>query len=116
MRGTLLFNNIKLYGFHGSHSEELQIGNYFIINIKATLKNNFLSQIKSLNETIDYENLYESVKREFEKRENIIENVALNIIKVLITEFPQVDKWTLKISKENPTGTGSFYPEFVLEN
>lgn len=115
MRGTLSFSTIKLYGFHGLHAEEAKVGTYFIINIKAMLKTDFEKETPSLENSVDYEVLYEVLKTAFNQRENLIETVALNIYKALKNQFPQVEKWTVSIEKQNPLGVGGFNPEFCLE-
>lgn len=115
MKGTLVFNNIKLYGYHGSHSEEALIGNYFNINITAILQTDFAAEKPDLSNSVNYEQLYTVVKTAFEYRESMIENVALNILQKLKAVFLQVDKWKISIAKTNPVGAGSFFPEFIIE-
>jgi len=116
MTGTLTFNNIKLYGFHGIYEVEAKIGTLFILNIKAVLKADYDHEIPTLENTVNYEELYEVVKIVFNQRESLIETVALNINKALKPKFPQAEKWQVCIKKQNPLGVGSFNPEFCLEN
>lgn len=115
MRGTLSFSNIKFYGFHGLHPEEAKVGTYFILNITAVLKTDFSNETPSLENSVDYEVLYSVLKTAFNKRENLIETVALNIYKALKNKFHQVEKWKVSIEKQNPLGVGGFNPEFSLE-
>ena len=115
MTGTLTFNNIKLYGYHGLHAEEARIGTYFIIHIKAVLKTDFASEKPILENSVDYEKLYKVFKKAFDQREDLIETVALNIYNALKKEFTQVEKWSVSIEKQNPLGVGNFNPEFIIE-
>ena len=116
MTGTLTFNNIKLYGYHGLHAEEAIIGTDFIINIKAVLKTDFERENPGLENSVDYEILYKVFKKAFDQRENLIETVAINIYKALKNEFTQVKKWGVSIEKQNPLGVGGFSPKFTLED
>ncbi|NUM31629.1 MAG: dihydroneopterin aldolase [Bacteroidetes bacterium] len=115
MKGTIAFNNIRLFGYHGSHSEEAMTGNFFTINITAHLKTDFAVEAPDLTNSVNYELLHSVVLKVFEFRESMIENVAINILKALKSEFPQVLSWKISISKTNPVGAGSFFPEFIIE-
>ncbi|MFM9945701.1 MAG: dihydroneopterin aldolase [Bacteroidia bacterium] len=115
MTGTLVFSNIKFYGFHGLHPEEAKVGTYFIINIKAVLKTDFEKENPSLENSVDYEILYSVLKKAFDQRENLIETVALNIYTSLKNQFHQVEKWTVGIEKQNPLGVAGINPEFCIE-
>lgn len=115
MNVTLKFNNIKLYGYHGSHSEESLTGNYFLVNIDAKINSDFMISKPHLSNSVDYETLHKLVKKSFEKRENLIENVALNILCDLKKHFENVSYWKISVSKNNPVGDGSFTPSIVIE-
>ena len=115
MTGTLLFNSIKLYGYHGIHKEETLVGTFFTITVKAVLKADFAKELPNLENSVNYEALYNVLKSTFQQREDLIETVALNIYEALKKQFVQVQKWTVSIEKQNPLGVGSFNPKFVLE-
>lgn len=116
MTGTLLFNSIKLYGYHGIYKEEALVGTFFIVSIKAVLKVDFANELTNLENSVNYEELYQVLKNSFEQREDLIETVALNIYKALKKQFDQVQKWTVSIEKQNPLGVGGFNPVFCLED
>lgn len=115
MTGTLSFNNIKLYGYHGMHKEEALVGTYFTIQIEAILKTDFSVESPNLQNSVDYEDLFKVLKKTFNQREDLLETVVLNIYNTLKNQFPQVEKWKVKIEKQNPLGVGGFNPEFCLE-
>ncbi len=116
MTGTLVINNIKLYGYHGLHKGEANIGTHYVINIKAVLKVDFETENPTLKNSVDYEILYKVLKNAFNQREDLIETVAMNIYKALKNQFQQVDRWSVGIGKQNPLGVGSFNPEFTIED
>jgi len=115
MTGTLTFDNIKLYGFHGLHAEESLIGTDFTIHIKARLSADFLKENPTLQNSVNYELLYQVLNETFSRREDLIETVALNIFKAMKSNFDQVGHWTIKIEKKNPLGAGNFNPVFEVE-
>lgn len=114
MTGTLIFNSIKLYGYHGIHKEEALVGTFFTITIKAVLKADFAKEVPNLENSVNYEALYNVLKNTFQQREDLIETVALNIYGALKKQFVQVQKLTVSIEKQNPLGMGSFNPEFTI--
>jgi dihydroneopterin aldolase len=63
MTGTLIFNSIKLYGYHGIHKEEALVGTFFTITIKAVLKADFAKELPNLENSVNYEALYNVFKK-----------------------------------------------------
>jgi len=116
MTGTLTFNNIEFYGYHGLYEAEARIGTKFILHITAVLKADLSKETPNLDNSVNYETLFLLVKNTFAIREHLIESVALNIYNALKNEFLQVDKWRVSIEKQNPVGQVHFNPEFTVED
>lgn len=116
MVGTLHFDNMVFYGFHGLYPSEVLTGTRFTISIKAEIPVDWGQQKPSLESTIDYENLYKVVQNTFSKREDLIEQVTLNIYNALSQGFPLVTKWLVRVEKENPLGKSGFNPAFQLSD
>ena len=116
MTGTFTFNAIQLYGFHGVHPEEVKVGSCFYLDVKAVLKINLNEEKPTLINSIDYEQVYSVIKLVFDKREALIETVALNIYNALKDKFPQVEHWAISIKKQNPLGLSNFNPKFLIED
>jgi len=105
-----------MYGFHGLHAEEAKVGTYFFIRIQARLHANYESEQPSLRNTINYEDLYNVLEGAFSKREELIEQVAVNIYNTVKSEFRQADKWFVSIEKQNPIGIEGFNPVFEISD
>ena len=114
MTATLSFERIRLYGYHGIHKEEQKTGNWFFIDIRAELSTGFDNRSVSLRNTIDYEALYRVLRSEFDRRQNLIEELTFHILSKLKSEFPMASKWTVSVEKADPLGVGSFHPRFTL--
>jgi len=115
MTGTLTFNNIEFYGYHGLYNEESIIGTKFIIHIKAVLKADFNTEVPTLTNSVNYEALFLLVQNTFAQREPLIESVVLNIYKALKNEFTQVKHWSVSMEKQNPLGQFHFNPCFTID-
>ena len=116
MKGTLQFNNLKFYGYHGTHAEEAHVGCFFYIDIKAVIITDFRMAQPSFSNTINYETLYPLLLSTFNQREDLIETVAINIYIAIKKEFRNIDQLIIFICKENPLGNGNFNPCFILDD
>lgn len=116
MKGTLLFNNLKFYGFHGTHPEEAMVGCFFYIDIKAEILTDFNKTKPSLANSLNYESLYPLLLSAFNRREDLIETVAINIYRAIKKEYKIIDRLVISIRKENPLGKGNFNPCFILDD
>ena len=116
MKGTLQFNKLKFYGYHGTHAEEANVGCFFYIDIKAVLITDFTMAQPSLTNTINYETLYPLLLSAFNHKEDLIETVAINIYNAIKKEFRNIDQLIISIRKENPLGNGNFNPCFILDD
>lgn len=102
----ILVEGIKLYAYHGCLEEEARIGGNYIVNV--SMETNFDKAITDdeLSSTIDYVRVYEIVKAEMAIRSKLIEHVGGRIIEKLKTEFTQLNKTEVKITKLNPPMNG----------
>ncbi len=101
-------NNVKLNGKHGAFPEEEVLGNTFILNVK----------VGSTNEKafIDYADILRLVQEVFNKRENYLETLILNMEKNIKKSISEIDYLFISIKKEHPPLHASVQSsEVVLE-
>jgi len=77
------------------------MGNPFVVNLEVTI-DDFDSQDDNIQDTVNYEDLYNICASEMEKTQKLLETVALNIINRLKKEFPQVLDGEVTIEKIGP--------------
>lgn len=100
--GLVSLEGLEFFAYHGYYDEEQKVGNKYSVDItvKADLKE--AAQHDSLQETVNYEALYEVVKQEMQVRSRLLEHIGYNIIQTVFREFSSV-KWVeISISKFNP--------------
>lgn len=95
----ILLDDIILFGYHGVHSFENEVGTNFQISIKIDIDD---IPIKVLDDTVDYEKVFLLVKEEFNKTEQLLEVLADRIIKAISTHFHQIIQIEISIKKLNP--------------
>ena len=99
---TINIEGIKLYAFHGCLEEEAKIGGNYQVDVY--LETNFSEAAKNddLTKTIDYCAVYEICKSEMSIRSKLIEQVGERIFSKLRTQFPNIIKLHVRITKFNP--------------
>lgn len=93
---------MEFYAFHGHFEVEKIAGNRFIVNLKIVTDCSKAGISDNLEDTLDYQKAYLTVQEEMARPSDLLENVCHRIIHRLKSEFPEVDKVTVKVSKMNP--------------
>jgi dihydroneopterin aldolase len=97
---NIILKDIKLFGYHGVHPLENIGGTEFIINLTIATEPN--KPIKTLEETIDYAEVYSLVKMIFSNAEQLLEVVAEKIVAAIAENFPFATEIEISILKTNP--------------
>jgi len=93
---------MEFYAFHGHFDVEKIAGNRFLVNLKIEADLDKAGQTDKLKDTLDYQKAYLVVKEEMAIPSDLLENVCSRIIFSIKTQFPEVQKVTVKVSKMNP--------------
>ena len=99
---TINIRGIHIYAHHGCLPEEALIGGEYVVNI--SLHGDFSKAAASdkLEDTVDYVDVYQIVKREMAIRSNLIEPIAKRIAEHLKNTFPSVSKLSVEVIKKYP--------------
>ena len=95
----ILLDDIVLFGYHGVHSFENEVGTNFQISIKIDIDD---IPIRVLEDTVDYEKVFLLVKEEFNKTEQLLEVLADRMIQTISSNFHQIIQIEISIKKLNP--------------
>ena len=93
---------MKFHAYHGCLDFEKRDGNTFLVNLIMELDNEKAEISDKLEDTLNYQEVYDVVKREMEIPSNLIEHAARRIFDALIENFPQILHLNLRLSKLNP--------------
>lgn len=94
--------NMEFFAYHGCFSEEQIIGNKFIVTIEMEVDTRKAEDSDRLEQTVNYQKVYECIKVEMDKKSKLIENIAKRIINSIYKNFNEVTKIKIKLSKINP--------------
>ena len=91
MKGTLELTGMKFHAFHGCLDFE---------KIQGARKSD------KLDNTLDYSKIYDLIKKEMSIPSSLIENVAGRIMASISESFPNLEHFTIKLSKLCPPVNG----------
>jgi dihydroneopterin aldolase len=93
---------MEFYAFHGHFEVEKVAGNRFLVNLVIEANLSKAGKTDKLEDTLDYQKAYLAVKEEMAVSSDLLEHVCLRIINRIKSEFPEVQKVKVKVSKMNP--------------
>ncbi|MDY0152412.1 MAG: dihydroneopterin aldolase [Candidatus Cloacimonas sp.] len=101
-------NEMVFYGYHGVHAEERKLGQRFVVSITLTTDPELDSQIRQLEDTVDYTKVYAQIKEIMETHQfQLLESCANTIADRLMAGFPLLTKVDIRIQKPSVPIQGS---------
>lgn len=102
MSSKIYLRNVRFHAFHGVLPQEGIVGNDYLVNL--VLDYDFSSAMKTddLQGTLNYAEVYQKVREEMAVPSKLLEHVAGRIVHRLFSDFPEIQKLQLSITKVNP--------------
>lgn len=107
---------MKFHSFIGHFDEEKQIGNKFNIDLKIKTNISKAGKSDNLNEALDYVSVYSVVKKEMQKKCNLVENVTERIVTKLFQNFSKIKALKIKVTKLSPKIGGMVDEVSIIKN
>ncbi|MEQ9440078.1 MAG: dihydroneopterin aldolase [Cyclobacteriaceae bacterium] len=98
----ILLEGLEFFAYHGYHKEERKTGNRYNVDVLVEADVTKAAVRDQLTETIDYAQLYQTVKEEMEQPAKLLEHIGHRIIQRVLEQFPQVMAVEVQVSKFNP--------------
>ena len=102
MEGVLELKGMRFHAYHGCLDFERIEGGDYIVDFSVKLDITEASKSDELSSTLNYAAIYGIVKTEMDKPSNLIENVAARIAAAIRSGFPQLNPFTIKLTKLAP--------------
>jgi len=93
---------MEFFAYHGCFKEEQVIGTKFRIDLFLEVDTSAAEKSDQLQDTVNYQSVFQLVKKEMETTSKILEHVGRRILDRIKNEFPLVDHARIKIRKLNP--------------
>lgn len=100
--GIIEIEGMKFYAYHGHFAAEQVVGNKFEVNIRIEAECDAAANSDNLDDALNYQSVYESIKEVMQIKSALLENVAKRILDTLYHRFPATKHARVKISKMNP--------------
>jgi|SRR5574344_2026310 dihydroneopterin aldolase len=95
--------NLRFHAYHGVSKEEQQTGSDFAVQLKLFfVPLPVAMEGDELRGTVNYAEVYETVKNEMAHKSQLIENVAWRVAQALFQRFAIIDAIEICVEKENP--------------
>ncbi len=94
------------YAWHGHFDVEQLVGNDFLVDVSLEADCSRAAVTDNLEDALNYQAVYDVVKREMMIKSRLLEHVVTRILNALEEEFPGIQKVTVKVSKVNPAMGG----------
>jgi dihydroneopterin aldolase len=98
---SIQLNNITLFGHHGIYEEEKLLGNEFELDIVVKHSPKQLP-VEHLSDTINYISVYELVKQRMAIPTPLLETLATDIARQILTRFSLAESASVSIKKMHP--------------
>ena len=102
MSSKIYLRNVRFHAFHGVLSQEGIVGNDYLVNLVLDYDFSSAMQTDDLQETLNYAEVYQKVREEMAVPSKLLEHVAGRIAHRLFSDFPEIQKLQLSITKVNP--------------
>ena len=106
MKTSIKLTDIRFFAYHGVLKQERKIGNNYVVNIHLDADLSAACESDNVDDTINYAKVYELVEEEMKHPSNLLEHVAMRILKSIKSAFPQVVNIEVRLAKNNPPVRG----------
>jgi dihydroneopterin aldolase len=100
--GLISLTGMEFFAYHGCNPEEQKKGNKFNVDLEFFTSTDEAEKNDDLSKTIDYQKVYDVIKREMDIKSKLLENVARRILNALFENFPALGSAKIVVSKLNP--------------
>lgn len=102
MSSKIYLRNVRFHAFHGVLPQEGIVGNDYLVNLVLDYDFSSAMQTDELQGTLNYAEVYQTVREEMAVPSKLLEHVAGRIAHRLFSDFPEIQKLQLSITKVNP--------------
>ena len=106
MTSKIIFENLKIYAYHGVLPEEKILGTYYILNVELHADLDKAAESDDLKDTINDAEIKDILHSEMAIPSQLLEYVIGRIIKNLKNTFTQISFIKVKLTKTSPPMKG----------
>ena len=111
---VIQIEKMEFYAYHGHFREEQIVGNRFLVDLWIETDMKKPAETDNINDAVNYQVAYKLIRKEMEKKSNLLEHIAKRIIDALFENLEGIKKVRVKISKMNPPVGGKIDSVSIL--
>ena len=104
--GVIELEGMEFKAYHGCLEQEKVRGNFFVVDFRGELDLSAAAESDDINDTLNYADIYEIVSDEMSIPSELLENVAGRIVKAIEIRFPEILRFSVRVSKKRPPVDG----------
>ena len=105
--GIIELEEMSFWAHHGCLEHEKKKGNLFIVDFKGEMDMSKAAESDALEDTVNYAEIYEVIRKEMEVPSELLEHVAGRIVKAVAERFPEFVRFSVRVSKRRPPVGGA---------
>lgn len=98
----IYIKDMRVRAYHGVMPQEREVGNDYVINVVVDYPIETACVSDNVEDTMNYADAAEVIKREMSVQSNLLENVAYRICKAILAAFPKATKVETDLMKIAP--------------
>jgi 7,8-dihydroneopterin aldolase/epimerase/oxygenase len=98
---TIQLKDLVFRSRHGVYPEEKLLGGDFCVNLTVDFDPGTVL-VESLDQTLNYERLFEMVKRRMDIPTPLLETICMELAAEILSEFSMVSRVNIVLEKKNP--------------
>jgi 7,8-dihydroneopterin aldolase/epimerase/oxygenase len=100
--GIIALEGLEFFAYHGAYLEEQKIGNRYSVDINISTDFTTAAETDRLKETVNYEDVYNSIKDVMHQKHRLLEHIGHSIIAKIRAQYPYIQQVEVSVSKFNP--------------
>jgi dihydroneopterin aldolase len=116
MMDCIELKNMAFYARHGVAEQEKTVRNKFTVSLKLYFDLSIAGQSDRIEDTLNYADVFEIVKKEMAIPSDLLEHVASRIIAAVEQTFPQIAEIQIRLAKIRPPVNGEMEEAAVVIN
>jgi dihydroneopterin aldolase len=97
----IALNDLKFHSRHGLYAEETTAGGEFVVNVIINFNPAHLP-VLSLDDTVNYVDVYELIKKRMDVAEQILEKLAYRIANDILQLDDKINTVEIEVFKQHP--------------
>lgn len=110
---VLALEGMQFFAKHGYYAHEKENGGEYVVDIHLRLDLKKAGLSDQLEDTLNYELVYEIVEKVMIEPKNLIEHLAYQIMEQIAVNFSEVESARIRVTKLQPPLKGKVAKSFV---